>query len=242
MSRSEIPDRRKQARIRAAYDSIAHRYAVKYSGELEHKPLDRELLLRFRSEVGTQGLVYDLGCGPGQTTRFLKDAGLSVRGLDLSPKLVFEAKTRHRDIEFVVGDMLALPIRDASLAGVVSFYGIVHFTPDELRTALSEMNRVLVDGGRLLIAFHAGTRLMHVDELLGKPVSLDFEFFDPIDVAAELAIANFAEIEVKEREPYPSVEFPSRRAYAHGPEVPDPAAVTGASAGALLNLLRLPSR
>jgi SAM-dependent methyltransferase len=213
VSRSEIPDRRKQARIRAAYDSIAHRYAVKYSGELEHKPLDRELLMRFRSEVGTKGLVYDLGCGPGQTTRFLKDAGLSVRGLDLSPKLVFEAKMRHRDIEFVVGDMLALPIRDASLAGIVSFYGIVHFSPDELRTALSEMNRVLVDGGRLLIAFHAGTRLLHVDELLGKPVSLDFEFFDPIDVAAELAIANFAEIEVKEREPYPGVEFPSRRAY-----------------------------
>jgi SAM-dependent methyltransferase len=213
VSRNEIPDRAKQARIRASYDAIARQYAEKFSGELDHKPLDRELLLRFRSEVGTQGLVYDLGCGPGQTTRFLKDAGLAVRGLDLSPKLVAEARARHRGIDFVVGDMLALPIRDGTLAGIVGFYAIVHFSQDELRTAFAEMNRVLEDGGRLLLAFHAGARPVHVDELLGKSVSLDFQFFDPIEVAAELAIAGFAEIEVRERDPYPGVEFQSRRAY-----------------------------
>src|SRR5262245_33995956 len=56
--------------IRACYDAVAREYAERFTDELAHKPLDRELLSRFASEVGG-GQVYDLGCGPGQTTAFL---------------------------------------------------------------------------------------------------------------------------------------------------------------------------
>ena len=94
------------------------------------------------------------------------------------------------------------------------------------------MNRVLVDGGRLLIAFHAGTRLLHVDELLGKPVSLDFEFFDPIDVAAELAIANFARDRGEGARPVSRRRVPEPARLSHGPEVRDPAGVTSAGVSA----------
>jgi ubiquinone/menaquinone biosynthesis C-methylase UbiE len=201
------------ARVRACYDSIAREYAERFSGELAHKPLDREMLKAFAAEIPPGGLVYDLGCGPGQTTRFLKDLGVDVRGLDLSPKLVGQARQRHRGVEFVVGDMLALPIPDASLAGVVAFYAIVHFSPEQLQAALAEMSRVLVDRGHVLLSFHVGTSPVHVDELLGKPVSIDFEFFDPIEIAADLAVAGFAEIRCEERDPYQGVEFQSRRAY-----------------------------
>jgi ubiquinone/menaquinone biosynthesis C-methylase UbiE len=54
--------------------------------------------------------------------------------------------------------MLALPLGDAALAGVVAFYAIVHFSPEELCRALAEMYRVLSPGGRLLLAFHIGER------------------------------------------------------------------------------------
>jgi SAM-dependent methyltransferase len=201
------------ARVRACYDSIAREYAERFSGELAHKPLDREMLTAFAATIPAGGLVYDLGCGPGQTTRFLKDLGVNVRGLDLSPKLVSQARTRQRGIEFVVGDMLALPIPDASLAGLVAFYAIVHFSPEQLEAAFLEMARVLVDRGSLLLSFHVGSRPVHVDELLGKPVSIDFQFFDPIEIAADLAVAGFAEIQCKERDPYQGIEFQSRRAY-----------------------------
>jgi SAM-dependent methyltransferase len=201
------------ARIRACYDSIAREYAARFAGELAQKPLDREVLSEFAAAVGPRGLVYDLGCGPGQTTRFLKQAGANVRGLDLSPKLIREARTRNPGVDFVVGDMLALPVPDGSLAGVVAFYSIVHFLPAQLETAFSEMARVLEPKGRLLFAFHVGSGPMHVDQLLGIPVSIDFQFFDPIEIAADLAMAGFAEMQVRERDHYPGVEFQSRRAY-----------------------------
>src|SRR5438270_9313502 len=90
--------------IRACYDAVAREYAERFASELAHKPLDRELLGRFASEVRGHGEVYDLGCGPGQTTAFLHGCGVQVRGLDLSADLLREARQRHPDIEFEKGD------------------------------------------------------------------------------------------------------------------------------------------
>jgi SAM-dependent methyltransferase len=199
--------------IRACYDAVAREYADRFAGELAHKPLDRELLARFASEVRGSGEVYDLGCGPGQTTAFLHDCGVQVRGLDLSAELLREAGQRHPGIVFEPGDMLALPIADASLAGVIAFYAIVHLSPAGLRRALAQMYRVLRPGGKLLLAFHVGEGSIHVEEFLGRRVALDFMLFTPQSVTAELVRAGFVEVEAIERDPYPEVEYPSRRAY-----------------------------
>jgi SAM-dependent methyltransferase len=199
--------------IEACYNAVAREYAERFADELAHKPLDRELLRRFASEVAGRGQVYDLGCGPGQTTAFLHDCGVSVRGLDLSAELLREARQRHPGIEFEVADILSLPLDASSLAGVIAFYSIVHFSPGELRRAFEEMHRVLRAGGLLLLAFHIGEGSVHVEEFLGRAVSLDFVFFDPELISDELVRAGFAAIEVIERDPYPEVEYPSRRAY-----------------------------
>jgi SAM-dependent methyltransferase len=214
--------------VRAAYDAAAQEYADHYSDELEHKPRDRELLRRFAEAVGPDGVVLDLGCGPGQTTAFLRACGADVRGVDLSPELLRQARERHPEVTFQVGDMLALPIADALAAGVVAFYAIVHFSPDQLQTALRQMYRVLAPGGRLLISFHIGTEVVHVDGFLGhRDVSLDFSFFAPDAVRAELEAAGFGEVCVVERKPYADVEYQSRRAYVFARKAP---ADTGPSA------------
>jgi SAM-dependent methyltransferase len=199
-------------RIRAAYGSVAREYADGFSDELSHKPLDRELLRRFAETVG-KGPVYDVGCGPGQTTAFLGQCGVDPYGVDLSPALVAEARRLHPDIAFAAGDMLALPLPDGAGAGVLAFYSIVHFSPEQLRRALAEMHRVLAPGGRLLLAFHAGDQVVHVEDFLGRRVALDFSFFPPEAVRAAVERAGFDDVDIVERDPYPDVEFPSRRAY-----------------------------
>jgi hypothetical protein len=71
----------------------------------------------------------------------------------------------------------------------------------------------LQPGGKLLLAFHIGEDSKHIDEFLGHAVSLDFIFFNPQEVSAALIQAGFAAVEAIERDPYPEVEYPSRRAY-----------------------------
>ena len=199
--------------VRAFYDTVAAEYAAHFADELDHKPLDRQLLERFADEVRGTGPVYDLGCGPGgQTTAFLHALGVEVRGMDISPAAVDEAGRRHPGITFQVGDMLALPLPDGAAAGGVAFYSIVHFTPDQLPTAFGQMHRVMRDGAPLLISFHVGDEVVHVDELFGVRASLDFVFHPPKDVEAALRAAGFAEVETIVRDAYPQ-EHPSRRAY-----------------------------
>lgn len=168
--------------------------------------------------------MYDLGCGPGgQTTAFLHVLGVDVRGMDLSRAAVAEAARRHPAIGFEAGDMLALPLADGTAAGVVAFYAIVHFSPEQLRTALGEMHRAMRPGAPLLLAFHVGDEVVHVDEMFGRSVSLDFRFHRVEDVEAALRGAGFSQVETIVREPYPDVEHPTCRAYVFARRAADPA-------------------
>jgi SAM-dependent methyltransferase len=199
---------------RAAYDALASEYAARIYGELKHKPLDRELLDRLARRTRGLGPICDLGCGPGQVARYLCDHGAPVLGVDLSPGQVGQARRLNPDIEFRVGDMLALDVPDGAWGGVAAFYSLIHVTRPQLLTALAEIRRALCVGGWLLAAFHIGRETIHLDELWGVPVSVDFHFFEPDEMKGYLRAASFGAIEVIQRGPYaPDVEHQSRRAY-----------------------------
>jgi len=201
-------------RIRQNYDQLADEYARRIFNELQHKPLDRELLNRFATDVAARGEVCDMGCGPGHVARYLRDAGATVFGLDLSPRMLEKARKLNPDIPFREGNMMALDIPDETLAGIAAFYAIVNFPKESLPAAFAEMERVLQPGGLLLLGFHAGNEIVQPPELWGCPISMDFCFFQPSEIARCLEAAGFAVEAIIEREPYaPEVEYQSRRAY-----------------------------
>ena len=199
--------------IRDSYDAVARAYADHLASELSGKPLDRHLLNRFAEEVRGRGLVADLGCGPGHVARYLHDQGVTMVGIDLSPQMIEEARRLNPELEFRVGDMRTLDLSPERLAGVVAFYSIVHFERDELLAVMAELRRALARGGLALVAFHVGHDVVHVDELFGAQVNLDFRLHAPADVVAALRVARLAVIEHVEREPYEGAEYPSRRCY-----------------------------
>lgn len=199
--------------IRASYDSVAAAYVEHLYAELAQKPLDRHLLNRFAEEVRDRGMVGDLGCGPGHVARYLHDRGVRMLGLDLSPEMVRWATRLNPDVEFRVGDLRALDLPDASLAGIVAFYSVIHLEPSELGMAFRELRRVVAGNGVLLVSFHVGDQTLHLDELWGQAVSLDFHFLPPGTVIAALQAAGFLVTESVEREPYEGAEYPSRRCY-----------------------------
>jgi len=198
--------------IRQGYDAVAEAYADHFAGELAHKPFDRMWLDRLAAlTVGTR--VCDLGCGPGQVAAYLDGRGAEAFGADLSEEMLAQARRLHPSIEFRREDMLALSLADDTLGGIAAFYSIVNLTHAQVDVALRECRRVLQLGGYLLLAFHVGDETRHVDELLGRPTSLDFTFFEPDDVVARLEVAGLAVRDVTLRYPYADVEYPSRRAY-----------------------------
>src|SRR6266853_5688472 len=168
--------------IRESYDQLAGEYARRIFNELQHKPLDRELLNRFAAEIAGGGEVCDMGCGPGHVARYLRDAGTKVFGLDLSPRMLEQARHLNPDISFREGNMMALDLQDGTLAGIAAFYAIVNIPKESLPLVFREMERVLQPDGLLLLAFHTGNEILHEDELWGRRISMGFCLFQPLAI------------------------------------------------------------
>lgn len=200
--------------IRESYDRLAYQYAIRIFNELQHKPLDRELLSRFTAQVAGTGEVCDIGCGPGHVARYLRDLGVNVFGLDLSPGMLEQARSLNPDISFREGNMLALNIPDGALTGLAAFYAIVNIPEKSLPLVFREMERVLRKGGLLFLAFHTGDEIVREDQLWGISISMDFFHFRPSSIRRHLEDSGFAIEDVIERGPYaPEVEYQSPRAY-----------------------------
>ena len=200
-------------KVENLYDTVAKEYAEEFSGEHEKKPKDQEILHRFSQEIGDRRPVWDFGCGPGQTTKYLKNLGIEISGLDLSKKILEQARTIHPGINFRKGNILELEFVDDSIAGVVAFYAMVNFTEELVEIAFREAFRVLQPGGLFLFTYHIGEKTIHIEEFLGKNIDIDFMFFTTDFIFSCLKGSGFGKIEIIEREPYSGVEYESRRAY-----------------------------
>ncbi|MFC9994336.1 class I SAM-dependent methyltransferase [Nocardia sp. NPDC127526] len=142
---------------RDAYDAVAELYTTVFRDHLATSPFDRAMLEVFAAHVreGAPGPVADLGCGPGRLTTHLRDLGLDVFGLDLSPEMIRLARIDHPGIRFEVGSMEELALDDAALSGIVAWYSIIHTPPERIPAILTEFARVLRPGGHALFGFFA---------------------------------------------------------------------------------------
>jgi SAM-dependent methyltransferase len=201
------------AATQSSYDALAEEYAQRFSNELDHRPRERDLLKRFAQQCWNHGLICDLGCGPGHIARYIHDFNPDVIGLDISLGSLMQARRSNSEILFLQGDMLALPFASTKLGGIVAFYSIIHFDGPEVDQALTEMRRVLSPDGQLLLGFHVGTDVVHVDEALGVKVDLDARFFSMDDLTGRLTGLGFRVVEQFQRDPFPEVEYQSVRGY-----------------------------
>ncbi|WP_308467637.1 class I SAM-dependent DNA methyltransferase [Rathayibacter soli] len=184
------PDLPFLSETRTSYDTVAADYAELLADELAAKPLDRALLTAFAELVGA-GPVADLGCGPGRITAYLHGLGLDVFGVDLSPGMLAEAGRRHPELRFEEGSLLALDSADASLAGIVAWYSIIHTPLELLPKVFAEFHRTLAGGGQLLLAFQAGDEMVRLTQAYGHEVALDAYRLPPDGITELLVEAGF---------------------------------------------------
>ncbi len=91
------------------YNRTAEIYATKFIDELSKKHLDRILLQAFAKGNSENGRCIDLGCGPGQTTKFLSENGFNdLMGTDISDGMIAKAKELFPELNFEVADLLKL--------------------------------------------------------------------------------------------------------------------------------------
>lgn len=214
MAKRKTASENRLVSVRSCYDSISDLWVEKFFDELDHKPLDRMLLNYFAELTRGQGLVGEIGCGPGEVSHYLQKQGVEMTGLDISPEMIREASRCCPDIPFQIGDMYELPWKSGALAGLVAFYAIVHCDREELAQTMREVARVLRPEGCALISFHIGDEVKQVTEFMDRPVNIEFRFQEPEWVLGACADAGLHQKEFIIRYPYDEkVEYPSQRGY-----------------------------
>ncbi len=96
--------------------------------------------------------VLEVGCGPGLGLGYLKEQGASrVVGSDVNPNSIEIAKTSYlnEDIELNVFSADSIPYDDSVFDTVLLFEVMFYF--EDVDKCLSEISRVLKDGGKLVL-------------------------------------------------------------------------------------------
>jgi|GEM_PF-2201613 len=100
--------------------------------------------------------VLDIGCQYGVFSLYLAEKGAQVTGMDISPRWIARcqreacAKFPDKKFNFLAGDAQVLPFEDETFDIVVCSEVIEHV--DHPGNVLSEINRVLLPGGVLVLS------------------------------------------------------------------------------------------
>ena len=91
--------------------------------------------------------VLDACCGTGDLALACARAGGAVTGLDFSEPMLERARRKSEAIDWVRGDLLALPFAESSFEAATVGFGVRNV--EDLELALAELRRVLTPGGRV---------------------------------------------------------------------------------------------
>lgn len=183
------------ADTRTSYDTVAGSYTEQLRDAIAGGPHLRAALEVFAELVRTAGggPVADVGCGPGHVTAHLHGLDIDAFGIDLSPGMIDVARRDHPDLRFEVGSMTDLRLGDASVAGLLAWWSLIHIPDDEVPTVFAHFHRVLRPGGPLQIGFHVGdTSHLKTQGYGGHPMSVYVHHREPDKVASWLREAGFA--------------------------------------------------
>lgn len=168
---------------------LAPIYVERLANILDEMPIEQAVLGLFADFVGRADLgvqVGDLGCGTGRLLQYLAGLGLEPSGIDLSPEMVRSAQRDYPGFDVQVGDLVALPFADGSLAGAVCWYSLMYLPPELRRAAFSEIARVLQPGGYLAMAYKQGDDTKRRG---GRAVGVEFDIWWHSQGEVELRLA-----------------------------------------------------
>jgi demethylmenaquinone methyltransferase/2-methoxy-6-polyprenyl-1,4-benzoquinol methylase len=135
--------------VRTMFDRIAPVY------DLMNRVMTAGLDVRWRrlaaeAAVRSGDRVLDAACGTGDLAIADVKAGAGrVTGLDFSEQMLVRARKKSASIEWLQGDMLALPFADETFDAATVGFGVRNV--ENLELGLRELRRVLRPGGRLAI-------------------------------------------------------------------------------------------
>ncbi|MDR6462680.1 class I SAM-dependent methyltransferase [Chryseobacterium sediminis] len=110
----------------------------------------------FTRLIFKNGRILDLGCGPGNHSKYFFDLGFDVTGIDLSKQMINIARKEFSKIDFQVMDIENLAFVDNSFDGIWASASLIHIEKRKFSKVLHKLQKLLKDTGVLYISLKLG--------------------------------------------------------------------------------------
>ncbi len=195
----------RQKKIQEHYDTVADVYDHHYDqprGRCYHTHISTYIM----SALPKGGKLLDIGCGTGLFVERYIEAGGSAIGLDISRKMIEQARRRCVACDYTIGTGEKIPFCDNSFDAVSSLLVFSYIKDPE--TMLNEAYRVLKPGGKIAVCT-LGKKLLtrgipaiyHISEKMNvnHVVMKDFgeHYYDREEMNYLFTHAGFSDIFVK---------------------------------------------
>jgi ubiquinone/menaquinone biosynthesis C-methylase UbiE len=184
----------------STYEKIADIYSKQYFDDLTDVPY----IDKFLEKLPVDGKILDVGCGPGQFTKYMMDKGFEVQGIDYSTQMLKIASQKVPSGTFNQMDMRELEFEDEKFDGLLLAYSLIHIPSEDIPRTLKGFYRVLKPQGYIEIIAQKGEADRIIDEPFMPSEKMFFNFFTKEGLSKFLEEAGFRieyQIEAESQDP-----------------------------------------
>ena len=146
----------------------------------EQRAEEASICLKLAGHNLESGLLTDVGCGLGYTTRYFSDLGITAIGVDVSRRNIELAKKITPSITFILASGVKLPFADECSATVILNDVLEHVPYDLAQPMLNEIKRILKADGKLYISVANKYQIREPHTLIPLLTWLPKPFWDAI--------------------------------------------------------------
>ncbi len=169
------------------YRQIAAEYAQaqQQRGQLQGQ------IAHFVALLPPDGLVLDVGCGPGWDTAVLHSHRLTAIGLDFSHEMMRVGRVEHGlQVPFVQADMRQLPLV-GPVDGIWACASLLHLQRNEVLPTLRQFHRLLKPNGILYLSVKLGSGEKWTETSYSQALPRFFTYWQPETLDPLLETAAF---------------------------------------------------
>ena len=190
------------------YDIIAEDYNREFGNDMG----DKEYIDKFLKEV-KKGKILDVGCGVGNLTKYIKDNGFEVLGIDLSNSMIKIAKERFTDIKFQIMDMTKIDLPKSSFEALFVAYSLFHLPPDKIENTMKGFVELLKNRGKIMLILQEGQGDAIVDEPFKPTEKMYINYFSKELIINLLKKFNFKILHFDTRGASSSMELGNKKLF-----------------------------